>query len=446
LRPKLRSKPSTIRMPLNKKNFPESFTFGAATAAYQIEGHAHGGAGESIWDHFAKNGGTLECQDGAAACDHYHRYEEDLDLMVKAGFDAYRFSFSWARLIPDGKTVNQQGIDFYDRLIDAMLARQLRPFATAYHWDLPQALGSQGGWTNPDIAKRFGDLSGMIARQYGDRLESLATINEPWCVSWLSHYIGEHAPGMQDLSAASKSMHNIMLAHGLGLAAARAETSIPLGIVLNFTPGEAASDSPEDIAALARHEAISNDWFLEAITKGRYPQVALDTLEPHMPDNWQSDMELISADIDFMGINYYTSVKIKAGQGDYPQLDVVSRGLPVSDMNWEIDPPALGRVIENVAKHTGDIPIYITENGMAAASALDDDDRISYFQSHTDVVAECAKSLPVKGYFLWSLLDNFEWAFGYSKRFGIIHVDYDTFERTPKQSYHWWKQGLTKSE
>ena len=430
-------------MQLNRKDFPDGFVFGAATAAYQIEGHKFGGAGESIWDHFAKQGGTFENQNGAIACDHYQRYEEDLDLMANGGFDAYRFSFSWARLMPDGKTINEEGLAFYDRLVDAMLARNLRPFGTAYHWDMPQALGELGGWANQDVVRRFADLTGLIAKRYGDRLESLATINEPWCVSWLSHFIGEHAPGTQDLATASKTMHNIMLAHGLGVAAARAECGIPMGIVLNFTPGEAASDSDADKQALARHEAISNEWYIEALATGEYPAVALEALEPHMPDNWQADMDLISAPIDFMGINYYTSVQVQAIEGDYPNVGVVSRGWETTDMGWEIEPDALGRVIKQVTNYTADLPLYVTENGMAAKSGLDDADRIAYFKSHTDVVANCAQSLPVKGYFAWSLMDNFEWALGYEKRFGIIHVDYDTLERTPKQSYEWWKAGLS---
>ena len=432
-------------MPLKRTAFPDNFVFGAATAAYQIEGHQYGGAGESIWDHFAKASGTFQKQDGAIACDHYHRYAEDLDLMTEAGFDAYRFSFSWARLLPDGKTINDEGIAFYDQLIDAMLERKLRPFGTAYHWDMPQALGELGGWGNQDVVRRFGDFVGLIADRYGDRLESLATINEPWCVSWLSHFIGEHAPGTKDLAIASKTMHNVLLGHGLGMQAARSVSKVPLGIVLNFTPGIAASESEEDQAALARHESVTNEWFLQAVTQGKYPAVALETLEPHMPDKWADDMELISEPIDFMGINYYTSVKVKAQSGDYPNLAVVSRDLPTTDMGWEIEPTGLGRVIEFVAKHTGDLPLYVTENGMAAASGIADADRVDYFESHTDIVATQAKRFPVKGYFAWSLLDNYEWAFGYAKRFGIIHVDYDTMERTPKESYQWWKAGLANT-
>jgi beta-glucosidase len=431
-------------MQLKRTAFPDNFVFGAATAAYQIEGHLHGGAGESIWDHFAKASGTFEKQDGALACDHYHHYPEDLDLMANAGFDAYRFSFSWARLLPDGKTINTDGIDFYDLLLDSMLERKLRPFGTAYHWDMPQALGELGGWASQDVVRRFGDFAGLIADRYGDRLESLATINEPWCVSWLSYFIGEHAPGKKDLAMASKTMHNVMHGHGLAMQAARSVSKVPLGIVLNFTPGIAASDSEEDHQALARHESTTNEWFLQALTRGEYPPVALETLEPHMPDNWADDMDIISQPIDFMGINYYTSVKVKAQSGDYPNLEVVSRGLPTTDMGWEIEPGALGRVIEFVANETGELPLYITENGMATASGIDDADRVEYFQSHTNVVAQQARRFPVKGYFVWSLLDNYEWAFGYSKRFGIIHVDYDTMERTPKQSYQWWKAGLAR--
>lgn len=429
-------------MKFDRSRFPKDFLFGAATAAYQIEGHAAGGAGESIWDDFAKRGGTRNGDDGAIACDHYHRYEEDLDLLTEGGFDAYRFSFSWSRLYPDGRSLNETGWDFYDRLIDAILSRNLKPYATGYHWDLPQALGKAGGWDNQDTAKRFAELMSLIAKRYGDRLESLATINEPWCVSWLSHFIGEHAPGIQDLGIATRTMHNILLAHGLGMEAVRAECNTPAGIVLNFTPGVLNSDKPEDQEALAVHEAISNEWFVSGIMKGVYPDAALNVMEPLLPDNWQKDMACISAPIDFMGINFYTSVQVKEGNGEFPNVDVVSRGLPTTDMGWEIEPDALSRTLEFVASYTGDIPLYITENGMASATGVDDQDRIEYFESHTSEVAKQAETLPVKGYFVWSLLDNFEWAFGYDKRFGIVHVDYETQVRTPKNSFRWWQEGL----
>ena len=429
-------------MSILRNKFSQDFIFGTATAAYQIEGHQFGGAGESIWDHFAKNGGTHKGHDGAVACDHYHRFEEDLDLLKAAGFDAYRYSFSWSRLFPDGKTINQSGVDFYDRLLDAIAERGLKSFATAYHWDLPQALGEKGGWTQRETAERFGEYVSLLTRKFSDRFDTLSTINEPWCVAWLSHFIGEHAPGLQSLEAAAKANHNIMLAHGIGIAAARMETAKPLGIVINFTPGYADSESDQDQAALARHEALTNEWYISAAMNGSYPKAALDALEAHMPANWQDDMALISKPIDFMGINFYSSVRVRAKEGSFPNIEVVDRGLPKTDMGWEIHPEALGDTIKMVAGYTGDLPIYITENGMASANEINDPDRIDYLDAHLDVVAKAAMRYPVKGYFNWSLLDNFEWAKGYDNRFGIIHVDYETQKRTPKDSYYWWKTGL----
>ena len=425
-----------------RNQFPEKFVFGVATAAYQIEGNQNGRSGMSIWDKFASEGGVVNNENGSVACDHYNRFETDLDLIKLGGFDAYRFSFSWARIQPEGTWNNEIGLDFYDRLIDAQLERGLRPFGTAYHWDLPLALGAKGGWTSRDTALRFGDYCGMLARKFGDRMESMATINEPWCVAWLSHFLGHHAPGQRDISAAAKAMHHILLAHGKGVEAARAESDLDMGIVLNFEPGYPASDKRADEEACERHNSTYNKWFIDAITAKTYPDATLSALENHMPENWQDDMDIISQKLDFIGINYYTRKIIAADNTPWPSLKEVDGGLPKTDMGWEIEPQGLADVIDFVAERTGDMPIYITENGMAAASGIKDADRIDYFEKHLEVCTKKAETVPLKGYFAWSLLDNFEWAFGYDKRFGIVHVDYKTQKRTPKDSYKWWQHNL----
>ena len=291
----------------HRASFPEGFLFGAATAAYQIEGSRFGGAGPSHWDTFAVTpGNVVQAEDGSTACDHYHRWAEDLDLIRAAGFDAYRFSTSWSRVMPDGVTINPEGLDFYDRLVDGMGARDLRPFLTLYHWDLPAALSDLGGWRNRDTCHRFADFTEAVIRRIGDRVETVATINEPWCVAWLSHFIGAHAPGLRDIRAAARAMHHILLAHGLSIELMRGLGQKNLGIVLNFDHATPASDSPADQRAAAVQDGIFNRWFIEAITRQTYPEIVLEGLAPHMPDRWQDDMGIIGQKLDWLGVNYYT--------------------------------------------------------------------------------------------------------------------------------------------
>ncbi len=422
-------------MTFNRKDFPEDFTFGVATSAYQIEGNKYGNAGPSIWDQFAQKGGTVNGENGATACDHYHLYQDDVALIADGGFNAYRFSFSWARLQPDGRAWNSDGLDFYDRMIDASLERKLALFGTAYHWDLPLELGEKGGWVERDTCKRFADYCAILAERYGDRLKSLATINEPWCISYLAHFLGHHAPGMKDISVTAKSMHHILFAHGLGVEAIKDSSQLETGIVLNFEPGYAQSDRAEDIEANAWHNATYNEWFISAITRRGYPQIALDAFSKYMPQDWQNDLQIIARPIDFLGINYYTSKIIAHQDGDWPNLKMVDGGRPKTAMDWEITPQALDELFDFIAEYTNDLPLYITENGMASYSGIEDNDRVEYFDAHLDVAAKHAQLGKLKGYFAWSLLDNFEWAFGYDKRFGIVEVDFDTQKRTPKKSY-----------
>ena len=421
-------------MTFNRNDFPRKFQFGVATSSYQIEGYGFGGAGPTIWDKFAMDGGVINNENGHLACDHYHRFEEDLDLIAEGGFDLYRFSFGWARIQPDGKTLNPEGLDFYDRMIDAALKRDLSLSATAYHWDLPLALGEMGGWTHRDTAKRFADYCAIIADRFSDRLLQIATINEPWCASYLSYFLGHHAPGEKDLVSTARAMHHILLAHGLGVEAIRAVSKCDVGIVLNFEPVVPASDRANDELATLRHNASYNQWFLEAIMTGKYPHEA-DLIIENLPQNWQEDMDVISQDIDFLGINYYTSKIVRYEEGDWPNIAFVDGGRKKTAMDWEITPDALDGLFEFITERTGELPLYVTENGMASYSGIDDGDRIDYFDAHLDVASKWAQKGVLKGYMAWSLLDNFEWAFGYDKRFGLVHVDFETMKRTPKASY-----------
>lgn len=429
-----------------RAGFPDGFIFGAATAAYQIEGMAKGGAGTSHWDTFAATpGNVVRAEDGRIACDHYTRWAEDLDLMARGNFDAYRFSVSWQRVLPEGRGApNPEGLDFYDRLVDGILARGLQPHATLYHWDLPSPLADLGGWTNRDVAGWFAEFAAIVADRLGDRLSSVATVNEPWCVAWLSHFEGHHAPGLRDIRAAARAMHHILLAHARGLEVLRDMGQPNLGIVLNFEYAEPASDSAADRRAAAVQDAIYNRWFVEALTAGRYPALALEGLEPHMPAGWQDDMAAISAPIDWLGINYYTrSIRAACPDAPWPATRAVPGPLPRTQMDWEIYPEGLYRILKRLRdEHTGDLPLLVTENGMALDAGPDDTDlddgtRIAFIDAHLDVMRRAiAEGVPLRGFFYWSLLDNFEWAFGYEKRFGLVHVDFDTLKRSPKASYH----------
>jgi beta-glucosidase len=369
------------------------------------------------------------------AVDHYHRFEEDLDLVAGAGFSAYRFSFAWPRIIPEGTgAVNGKGIDFYDRLLDAMLARGIRPVATLYHWDLPSSLQDKGGWMNRDIAGWFSDYAALVQRSFGDRIHALATINEPWCVAFLSHYLGIHAPGYRDIRAAARAMHHVLLAHGTAIDALRAEGAENLGIVLNLTKMEPASDAPADAAAADIEDASFNRWYLGGIYRGEYPPEMVQLLEPHLPKAWQDDMPVIARPLDWCGINYYTRNLFRRDESvPFFRSRQVRGPLSASDLGWETYPEGLVDLLGRVARDYTALPIMVTENGM---SETDDGRRIDYFDRHLKAVLEARRrGVDVAGYFAWSLLDNFEWAEGYGSRFGIVHVDYATQKRTPKGSY-----------
>ncbi|NIY78858.1 beta-glucosidase [Celeribacter sp. HF31] len=445
----------TSRPNLTRKDFPNGFLFGAATAAYQVEGHKFGGAGPTHWDTFAATpGNVLRAEDGALACDQYHRYGKDMDLLKDGGFDAYRFSTSWARVIPEGRgAVNREGLDYYDRLTDAILERGLEPHLTLYHWEMPAALADLGGWTNPDVHLWFGDFVEVIDDKIGDRMATVATVNEPWCVSYLSHFLGHHAPGRRDIRAAARAMHHVLKAHGEAMTRLRDRGRKNLGIVINFEHTQPASDDPKDIQAAATQDATNNRWFIEAIAKGHYPQEALAGLEPHLPKGWQDDMTAISQPIGWLGVNYYfRQLVAHDAASPWPHTKPAQGHLATTQMGWEICPEGLRALLVNLKdRYVGDLPIVVTENGMAwddhmKNGVVHDPERCAYITDHMAAMHQAiAEGVNLKGFFYWSLLDNYEWAFGYERRFGIVHVDFETLQRTPKASYHMLKDMIARS-
>ena len=436
------------------KRLPDDFLFGVATSSYQIEGSNFGGCGLSHWHEFAKKSGRVFNQDdGTIACNHYHLWETDLNLVRDAGFKSYRFSFSWPRLLPENsKKINPEGISFYDKLIDGMLDRGIKPFATLYHWDLPVRHAKKGGWQMRDTANYFADYTDLIMRNFGDRLFSVAPINEPWCVAWLSHYWGHHAPGVESLSSAAKAMHFVQLAHGLSIQVMRSYGHRYLGCVLNKEYAVPLDDTDETVRLTDLFDAIYNKWFDQSIFAGSYPREALALFEEHMPNNYIDDLSIISQPLDWVGTNYYTRSIIKPDKLETGIGFRCIRGdLPKTDMGWEIAPEGLAHFIKRTAEnYAPQLPHYITENGMASTDIIqqgkiNDMDRVDYFDRHLQIITDLKlQGVNLAGYFAWSLLDNYEWAYGYAKRFGIVHVDYKTQKRMPKLSYRAWQKALTR--
>ncbi|WP_395703359.1 GH1 family beta-glucosidase [Aquabacterium sp.] len=424
------------------------FLFGAATAAYQIEGAAtEGGRGPSIWDRFSHEPGrTVNGDTGDVACDHYHRWRDDVALMSRLGLQAYRFSIAWSRVQPAGRGAwNDEGIAFYDRLVDALLERGIQPHATLYHWDLPQALQDAGGWARRDTAFHFADYAGKVGRVLGDRLASLCTHNEPWCTAVLGHEVGKFAPGLQAPALAAQVSHHLLLSHGLAVERLRADgVRAPLGIVLNQSPVSAASASAEDRAAAATEYARFVRWYMDPVFKGQYPE---DPGIVHRPRVEPGDLATISAPIDLLGLNYYTRIWVSRSEPVQPRPDA----LGVTDMGWEIYPEGLRDQLLALHREYPNLPpVFITENGMAEADQLhegqvDDPRRVAYLHAHLEAVAQArAAGVDVRGYFYWSLMDNYEWDSGYAKRFGIVHVDYTTQVRTPKASALWYRDTIAR--
>jgi beta-glucosidase len=421
---------------VRREDFGAEFVFGVATAAYQIEGGQVEGRGSSIWDSFSLTpGNTKNGETGRDACDHFQRWPRDLDLIKEGGFGAYRFSFAWPRLLPQGTGApNAKGIEFYDRLLDGMLERGIRPFATLYHWDLPSALQDRGGWMSRDIAGWFADYAALVARRFGDRLATIATLNEPWCTAYVGHLMGRHAPGYRDVRAATRAMHHVLLAHGTAIDALRAERAQQLGIVTVLKHLEPASASLEDAAAVDVEDALFNRWYMDGLFKGSYPEVLVKLLEPHLPERWQDDLAVVSRPLDWVGINYYTR-QICQYDASVPlwRSKKVTGDLPQNDLGWEIYPEGLTHVLTRVTREYTRLPIYVTENGI---SENDDRRRVDFYDRHLGALLAARRAgSDVRGFFAWSLLDNYEWAEGYTPRFGIVHTDYATQARTPKGSY-----------
>jgi beta-glucosidase len=427
------------------KRFPGNFVWGVATSAYQIEGAAHeDGRGDSIWDEFCRRPGAInDGSSGERACDHYHRVAEDIGLIASLGVNAYRFSLAWPRVQPLGAGAwNEKGFAFYDRLIDGLLERDIAPYLTLYHWDLPQALQEGGGWLNRDTVGRFADYAVEVARRFGDRAASIATHNEPWVVAVLGHQAGIFAPGLTSQKSAVQVAHHLLLSHGVALQALRSQRcTAPLGIVLNQAPIHAATNSPQDRAKAHLDDGLTIRWYMDALLRGRYPEDVLGFLGEDAPQIAPGDMEAIRQPLDFLGINYYT--RNLSGTGT--PLDPVGSGRELTDMGWEVFPGGLSELLMRLQADYRLPPLFVTENGAAYRDRIVDGrvadaDRIRYLRSHIAAMADALESgVDVRGYFVWSLIDNFEWADGYTKRFGLVYVDYATQRRTPKDSAYWYQ-------
>jgi beta-glucosidase len=419
--------------------FPEGFVWGAATAAYQIEGATDvDGRGPSIWDRFTHTPGRVSNgETGDVACDHYHRYREDVALMAQLGLDAYRFSVSWPRILPDGTgRVNEAGLDFYDRLVDELLAHGISPHLTLYHWDLPQALENAGGWPARSTAEAFAEYAGVVVARLGDRVRHVATVNEPYVVSDHGYRLGSHAPGRTEPQAALAAAHHLLVAHGLAVQALRAAApQVATGIVLNFHPAHPATRHVLDQeAAMLAHDQV-NRWFLDPLAGRDYPEDAVRAWGWGREQVLHGDLDLIAAPIDFLGVNYYCRHVVRSPL--LPPLEVELEG-ELTEMGWEVYPDGLVEVLEFVASRTGTLPLYVTENGAAYPVDGDptrDPERVSFLHRHFAAARTALeRGVPLRGYFVWSLLDNFEWAHGYGHRFGIVHVDFDTLERRVRDS------------
>jgi len=427
--------------------FPPDFSWGVATSAYQIEGAANeDGRGPSIWDTFSHTPGkTINGDTGDVACDHYHRYEQDVDVIASLGVDAYRFSIAWPRVQPDGKGAwNEKGLAFYDKLVDRLLAKGLKPHATLYHWDLPQALQDQGGWGSRDTTDRFAEYADVMGRRLGDRVATICTHNEPWCTAYLGNHTGQFAPGFQDPKLAIQVAHHLLLSHGKALQAMRASgVKAPLGIVLNQSSVTAATDSQADLECAQRHYASFVRWYMDPIFLKSYPKAPGVSIYPEVHEN---DFNDIAQPLDFLGINYYTRIWASAAVPPVPAPNV----LGVNDMGWENHPQGLTELLTQINRDYALPPIFITENGYAGADSLDqgqvhDQERITYVRTHLEALQKAmAAGVDVRGYFYWSLFDNYEWNSGYAKRFGLVHVDYDTQQRTLKDSAVWYRDLIRK--
>jgi beta-glucosidase len=465
------------------RQFPEGFVWGTATAAFQVEGAVHeDGRGQSIWDTFTHTPGlVVDGTNADVACDHYHRYAGDVAMMADLGVDSYRFSIAWPRVVPSGSgTVNAAGLDFYRRLVDALLERDIAPLATLYHWDLPQPLQDAGGWTNRDTAERFAEYAAVVGEALGDRVPTITTFNEPWCSAFLGYSSGVHAPAIKDNASSLAAVHHLNLAHGLGVAALRSTMPSTGQVSLTLNPAvvRPATDSDADADAARHVDGLANRIFLEPVLRGRYPKDVLDDLT-HITD-WSfvhdGDTAIINVPIDVLGINYYSPTRVTAATPElraalhggwvndpmsadqpsqFPGTDLafaVPQEGPYTAMGWRIEPGSLTELLVRIHQDYPGIPLMVTENGCAFPDqpgpdgVVHDDDRIAYLTGHIAAVHDAiAQGVDVRGYYCWSLMDNFEWAWGLSKRFGLVHVDFDTSERTWKDSARWYQQVISRN-
>jgi beta-glucosidase len=444
-------------------HFPHGFLWGAATAAYQVEGAVReGGRGRSIWDTFSHTPGKTHHGDtGDVAVDHYHRLKGDLDLMAQLGLNAYRFSVAWPRVQPEGRgQPNQQGLDFYRRLTDGLLRRSVTPVVTLYHWDLPQALQDEGGWTNRTVADRFAEYAEVVFKALGDQVPLWITLNEPWVSAWIGYGSGAHAPGIAGTRQALAATHHLLLAHGRAIQSMRAlgHRGANLGITLNLAPIRSASGATRDRDAARRVDGNLNRLFLDPIFRGHYPEDMLALYRAgsmELPVR-EGDIQLISSPLDFVGVNYYAPQTVVARKPGAPAPDpsryglqadtILPAGVKTTEMGWPIQPEGLSNLLMRLSREYTSLPLYITENGAAFADRInprghvEDATRIAYLRSHIEACHRALRNgVDLRGYFVWSLMDNFEWAEGYSKRFGLLFVDYTTQRRIPKSSYAWYR-------
>jgi beta-glucosidase len=440
-----------------RQDFPADFRWGVSTSSFQIEGAGRAdGKGESIWDRFCAEPGRIRDGSNAlVACDHYHLWPQDLDMAKRLGVNAYRFSIAWPRVLPQGRgAVNEAGLAFYDRLVDGMLERGLDPWATLYHWDLPQALQDEGGWLSRDTIAAFVEYADVVTRRLGDRVKHWITHNEPWCSCMMSYWEGVHAPGGKSLADGMLACHHVLVSHGLAIPVIRANSpGAEVGITLSLHPISAASDSPEDIAALQRHDGLRNRWFLDPLFGRGYPADTLELLGDAAPKVLPGDLDAIAAKTDFLGVNYYfpESVKDDAAGGPMRASLVERDGVERTAFGWEVSPQGLVDLLTRIHRDYSPPVIQLTENGSTFEDVLTPDGRVhdvqrlSYLQRHLGALKQAiAAGVPVKGYFAWSLLDNFEWAEGYLRRFGIAYVDYATQARTLKDSGLWYGRFLNE--
>jgi beta-glucosidase len=432
-----------VAPPDNSAMRHKDFTWGVSTASYQIEGAVREDDRlPSIWDTFsAIPGKVLHGDTGEVACDHYHRWQSDVDLIASLGVDAYRLSIAWPRVMDERGKPNAKGLDFYKRLLDRLAERGLKAFVTLYHWDLPQHLEDRGGWLNRETAWRLADYADLVSRELHGRVCAWATLNEPWCSAFLGYGNGHHAPGQSNLRHATQAMHHLLLGHGLSMQALKANDRDTLsGIVANFGRGTTDRDTPEDRDAAHLHEVQHNAWVLDPLLEGRYPADLFRLWPGTEPLVLEGDMAVIRHPLDFLGVNYYFRSNVRS-DGAHGFVDAPLPGVERTQMGWEVRPEGLEELLRGFhATYANLPPIYITENGMASddhveAGAVRDPQRISYLQRHFAAVSRAmAAGVDVRGYFVWSLMDNFEWSFGYERRFGLVHVDYATQQRTLKDS------------